>query len=152
MDTSTKILLGGLAAVGVVLFVAEKRARAAALPAAPAPAATPTPIPFSQNPVSRSELPPSDATVPPGQLFATFSEGLTTSVSDIPLGTNIQGDQMISAGTLLAAVRLGDNIKQTTAAYPVVWVSPDGQRIGVMNGKTADRGIPPFFTFIAHKP
>jgi len=166
METSTKILLGGLAAVGV-LFVVHQRTtlavleaqRAAALPPPVPFKQLPAPVPISTNPVSRTEDPPSNSAVPPGNFIATFTGTLRLSnAMDEQNGTAIGP---VPVGTLLAEVtiRTSDALRKPLdpsssagGSFPVSWVSPDGERIAFTAGQgTAALLGMPSGLLIAHK-
>jgi hypothetical protein len=169
METSTKILLGGLGAVAVLLLLRERSALATDGSLAAAGAFQPPPrdalpppflaLPLSQNPVSRTEDPPTNATVPPGAFIATFSGQFRLSnASDEQNGTAIGP---VPVGTLLAEVttRTSDALRgrldpsvSSGGSHPVSWVSPDGERIAFTLGEAQASmlGIPKGL-YIAHK-
>lgn len=162
MDTGTKILVGGLSALGVLLLIRQSSAALAAnakSPAQPAPpgtlvkpapdASTPPPpavkpfmvLPASQNNVLRSADPPSNATVPPGAFVATFRGPLFLSTTIDELNGTAIGP--VPPGTLLASVDIMtsralqgplEGSQSIGGNFPVSWVSPEGDRIAFTPG------------------
>src|SRR4029079_18973905 len=107
METGTKILLGGAAALGVYFLLGRhlaaieaKRLAAVTPPGGPIPLL----LPVSQNVVSRSPDPPVNATVPPGSFVATFAGQFRLSTANDERNGTAIGP--VPVGTLLANVNI----------------------------------------------
>lgn len=165
MDSTTKVALGVgvVAGIGVLLLIKQREAAAMLLasqapnpPPLPASMPTPTPasspafmvLPPSQNAVSRTESPPANAVVPPGDFIAVFT-GLRLStkmeavagsaIGPVPEGTLLADASIFTSEALRKPL---DPVSSRSGAFPVSWVSPDGERIAIDAGSGGLFGNP----------